>query len=165
MHGHTNNKFTYLLTYSMQHSPSWEANRFTASQEIPGILCNPKVQYRIHKCPPHAPILSHLYPVPTPTSHILKIHLNIILSSTHGSPKCSLNLRFHLPKHCIHHSSTPYALHAPYISFLFYHPNNITWAVQITSSSRRPPVLRNIVHFIMSWKHSEYFLAFAFRTA
>ena len=26
---------TYLLTYSMEHSPSWEANRFSASQEIP----------------------------------------------------------------------------------------------------------------------------------
>jgi len=26
---------THLLTYSMEHSPSWEANRFAASQEIP----------------------------------------------------------------------------------------------------------------------------------
>ena len=37
----------YLLTYSMQQSPSWEANRFSASQEIPRILWNPKVHYRI----------------------------------------------------------------------------------------------------------------------
>ena len=48
---------TYLLSYSMQHSPSWEANRFSASQEIPRILWNPKVHYRIHKCPPPVPIL------------------------------------------------------------------------------------------------------------
>ena len=34
---------TYLPTYSMQQSPSWEANRFSASQEIPRILWNPKV--------------------------------------------------------------------------------------------------------------------------
>ena len=27
----------------MEHSPSWEANRFTASQEIPRILWKPKV--------------------------------------------------------------------------------------------------------------------------
>jgi len=27
-------KFTYLLTYSMVQSPSWEANWFAASQEI-----------------------------------------------------------------------------------------------------------------------------------
>jgi hypothetical protein len=40
----------YLLTHSMQQSPSWEANWFAASQEIPRILWNPKVHYRIHKC-------------------------------------------------------------------------------------------------------------------
>jgi hypothetical protein len=37
----------------MQHSPSWEANRFSASQEIPHILWNkPKVRYRIYNSPP-----------------------------------------------------------------------------------------------------------------
>ena len=85
---------TYLLTYSMEQSPLWEANRFAASQEIPRILWNPKVHYRIHKCPPPVPILSQLDPVHTPTSHFLKVHLNIILPPTPGSPKWSLSLRF-----------------------------------------------------------------------
>ena len=35
--------FTYLLSYSMEQSPSWEANQFAGSQEIPRILWNPKV--------------------------------------------------------------------------------------------------------------------------
>jgi hypothetical protein len=33
----------------MKQSPSWEANRFVASQEIPRVLLNPKVHNRIHK--------------------------------------------------------------------------------------------------------------------
>ena len=45
----------------MQQGPSWEANRFSASQEIPHIFWNPKVHYRIHKSLPPISILLHLY--------------------------------------------------------------------------------------------------------
>ena len=86
--------FRYLLTYAMVQSPSWQANQFTASPEIPCILWNPKVHWSIHKCSPPVPILSQLDPVHTPTSHFLKIHLSIILPSTPGSPQWSLSPRF-----------------------------------------------------------------------
>ena len=85
---------TYLLTHSMEQSPSWEANRVSASQEIPRTLLHPKVHYRIHKCPTPVPIPSQLDPVHTPTSHFLKTRLNIILPSTPGFSKLSLTLRF-----------------------------------------------------------------------
>jgi hypothetical protein len=82
-----------LLTYSMEQSPSWEANYFASSQEIPRVLWNPKVPHRTHKRPPTVPILSQPNPVLAPTSHFLKIHPNIILPSTPGSPQPSLSLR------------------------------------------------------------------------
>jgi len=86
--------FSTNSSYSMQQSPSWEANQFAASQEIPRILRNPKVHYRVHNCPPPTPILSQLDPVHTPRSHFLKMYLNNTLPSMPGSPQWSLSLRF-----------------------------------------------------------------------
>ena len=90
----SNRRWTKLLTYSMVQSPSWEANWFAASQEIPRILWNPKVHYRTHKRPPPVPILGRPNPVHIPTSHLLEIHPNIIHPSTPRSPQWSLSLRF-----------------------------------------------------------------------
>ena len=77
----------------MVQSPSWEANWFAASQEIPRISRNPKVHYRTHKRPPPVSILSQPNPVHIPTSHPLYIHPNIIHPSTPRSPQWSISLR------------------------------------------------------------------------
>jgi len=116
---------TYLLTHSIQQSPPWEANRFSASQEIHLILRNLKVHYRIHTRPPPVPIQSQLSPVHIPTSHFLKTHLNIILLSTLGSPKWSLSLRFP-HQNPVYASLFPHTRYLPHPSHSsrIYRPNN-----------------------------------------
>ena len=71
-----------ILAYSMVQNPSWAANWFAASQEIPRTSRNPKVHYRTYKRPPPVSILGQPNPVHIPTSHLLEICPNIIHPST-----------------------------------------------------------------------------------
>ena len=68
----------------MVQSPSWEANWFAASQEIPRISRNPKVQYRIHKLPPPVSNLGQ----PNPVSGLFRIQ------SKHPACECFLTKFF-----------------------------------------------------------------------
>ena len=113
--------YLHILTYSMAQSTSWEANWFAASQEIPCITRNPKVHYCTHICPPPVPILSQINPVHDPTSHFLKIRLNIIPHLFWVFQVVSF-LRVFPPKPYIHLSSPPHVLYAPQISFSIWLP-------------------------------------------
>ena len=61
----------------MEGTPSLEANRFLASQEIPRILCSPKCHYPIYKCPSPVPIVSQLVSFHARRSHFMKIQFRL----------------------------------------------------------------------------------------
>jgi hypothetical protein len=65
----------------MKLSTTQKVTSFAATQEIPSILWNPRVHYRIHKSPSLVPILSQTSSVHTTTSYLSKIQLNIVQSS------------------------------------------------------------------------------------
>ena len=133
---HTSLQICYLSTLTYLLTP-WtrvlleKLTGFASNQETPRILWNPQVHYRTHKRPPSVPVLSQFHPVPTTPSHLLKIHLNIILPSTSWSPQWSLSLRF-THQNPVHTSPLLHMCHMPCPSHSrFYHPHNIGWGVQI----------------------------------
>ena len=108
-----------LLIYSTEQS--FLRCRFSASQEIPRILWNPKAHYRIHKCPPPVPILSHINPVHAP--HPTSWRSSLILSShlRQGLPSGLF------PQYPVNTSPIPHTCYMPRSShsYRFHHPDYI----------------------------------------
>jgi hypothetical protein len=107
----------------MELSPSWEAANCAATEELPSILWNPKVHYRVHEGSPLVPILTQINPVRTTPSYLSKIHFIIVHSPTSWSSKWSVSF---WPSHqnsiCIpilpHSCYRPSASHPPDLIFL-----------------------------------------------
>jgi hypothetical protein len=73
---------TYLLAEMM---PSSEAANCAATQELPSILWNSEVHYRVHKSPQLVPVLSQIDPVrPMSLRSILILSIHIRLGPLSG---------------------------------------------------------------------------------
>jgi hypothetical protein len=116
----------YFLTYKMvytefvgitnpiEQSTSWEASCHSASQEIPGLLWNPRVHYRVHKSPHAVPILSQMQGCNNSTpSHTVSLRSILMLSS-----------QVHLDLKITRHGNIP-IFYVEYITrlYLFFCPN------------------------------------------
>jgi hypothetical protein len=96
----------------MEQSPSREATSHSDSLEIPHLLWNPKVPYRLHNSLLLTTILSQMNPVHTFQPCFSKIHFNIILPSREATcystnleiPYPLWNLKVH---YCVHKSPPP----------------------------------------------------------
>ena len=75
----------------MENSPSSEANRPSASHEMPHSLLNPKAHFWIHNSPSPVSILNHINSAQASQSHFLKIHFNTVLPTYSSAIHRSLN--------------------------------------------------------------------------
>jgi len=97
-----------IINYSMEQSPSGEANRFSASQKILRILRNPKVHYRVYKCPLLVPILESARELDCSPESIwkkfAKIGAECICWTEHSARNSAQNSKYETARECLQDS-------------------------------------------------------------
>jgi hypothetical protein len=129
----------FFYSNFMELSPSWEGANCAAIQELPNILWNQMVNYRVHKSPPLVPILNQIDPVHTTPSYLSKIHFNISHPPTFWPS--SWSLFFWLShQYSIYISILP---HLRYMPCLSHSPWHKLWSSSFCSFLQ-PPVTSSL---------------------
>ena len=121
----------------MQQSPSWEANKFSASQEIPRILWTPMVQYRVDKCLPPVPILSKYH----------KLQNWNPLHCAYTECLC-VSHKYHNKEQLLTLNST-YVNQLVNLHFSERHELNVSIWLTWTSCWKAVPLFRRLVHYVL----------------
>jgi hypothetical protein len=83
---------SWQINFSIEQSPSWDADNLLVGKWIPDLLWGPKIHYHVHKSQSRGPILKQLNLVHTLIHYFLKIHLkNLRLDLPNGPAPSSLN--------------------------------------------------------------------------
>jgi len=132
----------------MELSPSWVANRFSASQGIPP-LYGAEASLSLLQKPANCPCPEPDQSSPCPSNHFLKIHLNIIIPSTPGSSKWSLSLRFH-------HQNFLYIFPLPILARGSAHLIRLYWITRLIFGED----YRSLIPSLCTLPHSPFTLSF-----
>jgi hypothetical protein len=136
----------------MELSPFWETANCAATQELPSILWNRKIHYRVHNSPPLVPKLNQINPIHIILSYLSKIHFNIIHTPTSSYSQWSL-LAF--PSISYMHSSSPNSCYKPTHLILIYSIILIILGEEYKLEVSHYAVSPTSCHFIPLW--SNYF--------
>jgi hypothetical protein len=99
--------YSELFHSLMELSPSWETASCVAIQELPSVLWNTKVHYRVHKSPPLVPVVSQInrihtiYPISLRSIFILPNHLCLSLPNSLFPSGFPTNILHAFPFACI----------------------------------------------------------------
>jgi len=122
----------YLLTYSMEQRPSWEANKFSESQKkLPAFYGTRRfitvVISARHLSLSWARSIQSILPHPTSLRSILTLSFHLRLGLPSGLFRSGFPTKtLYTPLLSPTHATCP-----AHFSSRFYHPNNMGWEVQI----------------------------------